>query len=212
MLQRLSYCTLYLCFIFLTFLVSSCENTPEEQLQIIEVKGRSERARLTPKLETYRMMVPQGWEIEFPPDEDPLLDTTMPLLTLRFGDVVAVFHNFPAESLEQRIPPIAQVTRWKKQFESLSEPTLQIFPFATSGFTGLQFEAVGIQKNEPIKVLAWSMQLTPELFQRLPEHASQQKGDWTLKASGPPDQLEMVQEDLFRVARSIELLEELSQR
>lgn len=194
------------------FLFSSCENKSDQQLKIIEVKGRSDIAQLSPKVETYRMMVPEGWEIQLPGEEDPLLDTTKPLLTLHSQDVTIVFHNFPAEHLEQRVPPMAQVARWKKQFDSISELSVQIHPFSVAGFTGFQFEAVGVQKNTPVKVIAWSMQLTPELFQRLPGHASQQKGDWTLKAVGPPDQVEWIQEDLTRLASSIELVEGISQR
>ncbi len=198
-------------FLFLS-LLASCQTQPKNPLHTTEIWGRSDTATLSTREPIYRIQIPEGWTVIIPPLESSLTDTTEPLMTLINHDVKVTFHNFPVAKMDQRIPPQAQITRWKKQFDQLEETSVLLVPFATGGFTGIQFEATGVQKGTLISVKAWTMQLTPELFQKLPEKSLQEKSDWTLKAVGPSEQLELLQEDLQLMARSIELIREVPSR
>lgn len=202
-LYQLFLCCLFLC---------GCTTTEQKETLSLEVLGRSDPKNLSSRQLIYSIQIPADWEWSAPPITQSLVDTTEPLLTLHKNGVTVTFHNFPAKTLTQRIPPFSQIARWKNQFEQLDEASTHITPFSVAGFTGLQFQASGIQKGNPTGVIAWSMQLTPELFQKLPEDSLQQKADWTLKAVGQPDQIELLAADLSAIAKSIELLQEIPQR
>lgn len=203
---------LYVYLLLCSFFLCSCSTEPHNKINSLEILGRSDIETLSSRQPIYRMQIPEGWLTIIPAKELPLVDTTEPLLTLKKDDVTITFHNFPVSDITQRVPPIAQITRWKKQFRELYEITVVITPYAVSGFTGLQFEAKGTQKGEHRGILAWSMQLTPELFQKLPDSAVQQKADWTLKAVGPAETVDLLHQEISDLARSIELLTEIPQR
>lgn len=198
--------------IFFCLILCSCSSNETPTLQTLEILGRSDPLTLSSKTLIYRMQIPEGWNVEFPDKEASLIDTKEPLLTLKKELVTVTFHNFPASHLSDRIPPIAQVTRWKNQLNPIDESSLQITPFAVAGFVGLQFDASGTHKGTPTRILAWSLQLTPELFQKLPETASQQKADWTLKAVGSPETILLLEPELLTIARSVELIMEIPSR
>lgn len=193
-------------------LLTSCQSQPSAPLQTTIILGRSDSHTLSTREPIYRLQTPTDWKLTQPSETASLIDTTEPLLTLTHNDVTITFHNFPVKTIQQRIAPAAQIARWKKQFEQLEPTSVHLNSFSTAGFVGIQFEGTGVQKGIPVSVHAWSMQLTPELFQKLPEGAIQDKADWTLKAVGPPDQLELLQEDLQTIAKSVELIREIPSR
>ncbi len=201
------YRYIILCFLFLC----ACSETSNTATPL-EILGRSDRDTLSSRKPVYRMVIPEGWDIALPSADLPLIDTTEPLLTLKKDDITVTFHSFPLQQIDQQIPPIAQIERWKKQFRELYEITVVITPFSVSGFTGLQFEATGISKGEETGMLAWSMNLSRDFFPKLPHEAFQEKGDWTLKAVGPIDAIQLNRSDLLSLARSLELIREIPQR
>ena len=197
---------------YLLFFICSCSQNDSFPLQTLEIYGRSDPTTHSSKELIYRMQVPIDWNVQFPSSDASLIDTKEPLLTLTKSDVIVTFHNFPTSDLSHRIPVMAQATRWKNQFSEIDESHLHLLPFAVSGFIGIQFDGTGIQKGSPVRVLAWALQLTPELFQKLPNNAFQQKADLTLKAVGPPENLAALETELILIASSIELIQEISFR
>lgn len=190
----------------------ACSEPNGETFRTVEILGRGHPETLIQKEFVYRMQFPKGWILQLPDEKASLIDTREPLFTLEKENITITFHNFPVKALNERIPPSMQISRWRKQFDQLDEHSMELVPFSTAGFTGLQFYAEGIQKNHPMAVLAWSMQLTPELFQRLPDDAVQEKADWTLKAVGDPEQMMLNKHEILGIASSIELIREISLR
>ncbi len=123
-------------------------------------------------------------------------------------------HTFPTHSLEERIPPEAQVQRWQGQLKGLAA---HVNGVAHGGFVGLYLEGY----TEKGTVRAWSLQLDMQHYQTLhflaatveeEEHYQQMAADYTLKAFGPTDKLEKhrIAIDLF--ADSFELIQEIPSR
>jgi hypothetical protein len=113
-------------------------------------------------------------------------------------------HNFPAETLEGRIPPGAQVARWRRQLNLTSPTSHRVLPVSHGGFVGLHLEGPGI--------LAWAMQLAAPHFRALQQHphnAKQCCADYTIKATGPQILLTVHEEEIHAFARSFELIEEI---
>ncbi len=67
-------------------------------------------------------------------------------------------------------------------------------------------------KGQKQKMIAWSVELTAELYQRLPEDAIQEKANWTLKAVGNADDIQKWELELQQIANSIELIQEIWMR
>lgn len=115
------------------------------------------------------------------------------------GAIRFTFHNFP----ENRIPPMAQVMRWRKQIEHLNPATMSVKPQAFSGFVGYLFEGTGDQQT----VLAWAMEIAPE---HLPHVASNEMGaSFTLKAVGPIEAMAKEKYTIIAFARSFGLIDEI---
>jgi hypothetical protein len=196
--------------LILAFLCGCTEQN--SRLPPLEIPGRSDPETLSSRKPVYKIRVPEGWDVTLPSLDLPLIDTTEPLLTLSKDGITVTFHNFPLQDPSQQVPPMAQIERWKKQFRELYEITVVITPFSVSGFTGLQFEAKGIAKGTEMGMMAWTMLLTPELFSKFPDNANQEKGDWTLKAFGPLEKIDLHRSELLSLARSVELIREIPQR
>lgn len=221
----------YLLILFITLLgCSSHESDPTIATSEI-IKGRDQ---LGPRSPIYRVRVPKDWirHDSFP--EESLTDTTKPLCEFIIVDpngstqdpIRIVIHNFPYASIEQRIPPRAQVERWQRQFESLATHLTTIQPQAFSGYTGLLFTGVGILKDRETKdreamVMAWALQLPAEHFRALTplnpaasEEAKlmQMRGDVTIKATGPLLAMEQHHDAIVSFAQSFELIEEIPTR
>lgn len=205
-MSKLSYCFFVCCALF------GCSSPEQSDVRYVDIFGRGDRETMASKKLTYRMGIPAGWNIISPETDASLIDTTEPLLTLTKEDVTITFHNFPVNSVAERVPPLSQIARWKNQFSQLDEASLEITPYSVAGFTGFQFTATGVQKEKNVKVVAWILQLTPELFQKLPHGSSQDKADWTLKAVGPPEHLFYLEDEVKSIARSVELIAEIPGR
>ena len=155
---------------------------------------------------TYRAKVPSGWKRVEP--EGTIEDTTLPNVTFLIGEEIHLYvHTFPTQSLEERIPPQAQITRWVRQ---IGEQPHQVTPIGHGGFAGLQLESAD--------VLARSLQLDLEHYQTLSflastkeeeEYYKQMRADYTIKVVGP---YEKHREEIDLFANSFELIQELPAR
>lgn len=167
------------------------------------------------RLPIYRGKAPQHWKrID---SEESVVDTMKPICEFHIesieGDPIKItLHNFPTSTIEERIPPAAQVHRWKQQLEILSPLDISISPLSRGGFTGLFFEA----KTSPKGVLAWSMQLAEEHYRHQNalskrsnngDYYKQMSADYTIKAVGPNNLLQENRSDILNFAASFELIE-----
>lgn len=188
------------------FSLQGCQSPSEDSItEYSVINDRTHRP-------LYHAIISQDWLKEDPSPQASLEDTMKPICTLQIEDIKITVHNFPSSAIEQRIPPQAQIQRWKKQFSPLDEESVTITPVGHSGFLGAQFEASGLIDGKETATLAWIMQLAPEHYysisSRFPQD-TQRKADWTIKAVGPKESLEKHKQSLLLFAQSFELIDEI---
>ena len=159
----------------------------------------------------YSVKVPSHWKRVDPVASESIADTTKSLCEFIIEDRVKItVHNFPIENILQKIPPIAQVNRWRTQFVSLDPALTILTPQSHDGFVGFYLECQGLLHGESTMLLGWAMQLAPEHDQRLGDHLSKgEKADYTIKVLGPPEYVYKHQEAIILFANSFELIKEL---
>ncbi len=173
----------------LCLLLCSCEHATQSAAQTWQlIAGRNPDQQ-----PVYRTIVPEQWHRL--PSEKSLKDTTKPICEYRIADEIRlVVHNFPSDSLTQRIPVQAQVARWQRQ----AGPGI-LSQECQNGFVGLRLEADNL--------IAWAMQLDPELYLALNEKERERRADYTIKATGPQNLLEAHRCQLEAFAKWFELIE-----
>lgn len=195
------------CWFFLLTTLISCNPTPPPpQFHSHIIKGRESTAPL------YRVNTPTDWQCSLP--EAGPKDTTLPLCEFFIADKIRIsIHNFPNQNLENRIPPQAQVERWKKQFKQLSPLNYHIQEESWGGYLGLYLQATGLLNGEETKMLAWSLQLSEKHFLNCMDDPAYQQAlaDFTIKVVGPKDVVEANQSEIEKFAHSFELIDELPQ-
>lgn len=173
-----------------------CSSAEQPQANWVSINGRTNSA-------VYQIKVPKHWKHLEPPQFQT--DTRMPIAEFSIGsDIKITIHNFPSHSLEQRIPPQAQAARWERQFEKLDTASVSITPQAFSGFSGLLFEASGILQGSEQSVMAWAMQIAPQLYQRT--NSPDERADFTIKVQGSPQSIKKYRTEIVQFARSFELI------
>jgi len=201
--------------LFIFLLTISCEKTPDSKPNWEEIGGRDE-ADLSGALiryPVYRAKVPKKWLRKDPAPFESNFDSTKPLCEFFLDAIRITVHNFPNE----KIPPFAQIERWKRQLQPYLPESISILPESQGGFFGFQLEGEGIFKKNPVKMFAWAMQMDPELSQNLETQTNsplgsyykQMKASYTIKAVGPPEQMEAHKEEIVLFARSFELIQEI---
>lgn len=151
----------------------------------------------------YKAKMPVSWKAL--PSQSSLRDTTEPNAVFEITPSLHLtFHTFPSDDLKERIPPAWQVERWQKQDGSPAKIT----PAHHDGFVGLCFQTAN--------TLAWSFQLDPELYQTLAflgrtheesAYFRQMGSDFTIKVSGPPEEIEAHRKEIAFFADNIELFQ-----
>lgn len=180
-------------------LLVGCQSEQIHQFPWQHIAGREHRP-------LYRAQVPSEWKRIDPSPLVSLADTTLSLCEFLIedpqGTVRIAIHNFPTHHLEQRIPPQAQIARWRQQNALASGTSCRVLPVSHGGFTGLSLQGPGI--------LAYAMQLAVPHFRILQQHQMFQCcADYTIKATGPQELLIAHQDEIERFARSFELIEEI---
>ncbi len=192
--------------VYLLFILTSC-NTSSHDTIMTSICGRDPSHPLI-----YRIKVPPTWEHHTPLPDESLADTTKALCEFVIDKQINItIHNFSSESIEQRIPSEAQISRWKRQFSNLDQNLTSTTPQAFSGFKGLLFEGSGILNGIPQSVMGWSMQIAPIHYRSLTHsqipHFQEMRADITIKAVGPTSIIDHYRDEIFRFARSFELSE-----
>lgn len=191
-------------YIFFLFLLVGCspaadQTTPKKWQKIKNREG----------IDTYRVNIPLSLIIK-DITMDSRHDTTIPIFELYVieGDdsIRITIHDFPFLEKSDRIPPQAQVARWKKQLQHLDPLTMQIRQYSHGGFIGLIFEGIGTFEEKEVRMLAWTMQLAPEYSRK---NLSKFQADYTIKMVGSPLIMEKHMNALVAFGNSFELIEEL---
>ncbi len=201
--------------------LTSCggESNTTERLPWQGISGRDEGNAERDRV--YRVRVPSEWTRRDPDSHVSITDTMLALCSFDIEDpagaVHIAVHNFPAESMSDRIPPGAQVSRWRQQLGLQDPLSYTISPCSHGGFTGLCLQGDGHKEDSPTAILAWAMQIGTKHFRSLETSDStvqsklfhQMRGDYTIKATGPKASLERHQDAIVAFARSFELIEEI---
>lgn len=219
----------FILFMLLVISCVSCDDLPNPPISSFqEISGRDEGKQINSdylRSMVYRSKVPLAWHRSDPQQNASIADTTKPLCEFAIeegSEIVRItIHNFPTIITEERIPPGAQVARWKRQFTELDVTTVAVTPQSYGGFAGLFFEGTGMLGGENKTVMAWAMQLAPGHYSTLSylantcdsvqerEHLKQVRSDYTIKAVGPKTLMEKHRHSLIAFARSFELIDEI---
>ncbi len=210
----------YWIFTFIFSLSSCSQDSVPSHLKRIEIAARDEGDPSSRPL-IYCFKIPPTWIQHNSLSHVSNADTTQPLVEFYVHDnnekIRIAIHNFPSDRMDQRIPPLAQITRWKKQFQSLDPSTIVLKPQAFGGYSGLLLEATGQMKGIKTSILGWSLQLAPEHYQVLSQTTStlitkryrQMRGDVTIKVLGPSEMMHRHREEIIAFARSFQLIDDI---
>lgn len=171
----------------------------------------------TARFPLYYAKVPTDWIRIDATSEESLADTKKPLCEFLIeegeAEIKITIHNFPSNTIEERIPPLAQIDRWKGQFESLERTQTYVHPAIHNGFIGLFLECEGILQKKPSMLLGWAMQLAPEYYTILSFdnslYSRQERADYTIKAVGNPQMMKKHRSTIMFFAHSFQLIDEL---
>lgn len=220
-MMKQPFCSISALFICMC-LLSACGESPApsspSSRQIISGRNDGER-----RLPIYQVSVPSGWVRRDSLPEETLSDTTKPIVEFLIagetGPIRISIHNFPSDTIEQRIPPSAQVARWQRQLEGLVAAESHTVPQAFGGFVGLGFKGLGRLGQIDSMVLGWSLQVGDHHYRMLSTASSgsvhrhrEMRADVTIKAVGPKNFMEGKEEEITAFARSFELIEEIPSR
>jgi hypothetical protein len=195
-------------------LLTSCsQQESPAPFKVIEITGRNEHDVI------YRVKAPVNWAYIEP--TSPVVDTTKSIIEFFITDddqkIRITIHNFPADTIDQRTPPLAQITRWKAQFENLNQTTVSIKPQSFGGYQGYLFEGTGLLNNIPSMMIGWTLQLASEHFRALSRplpkamenRHREMRGDVTIKAVGPEKLMQKYHHEITTFARSFQLIDDI---
>lgn len=208
-------------FLLVVVLWGCSDTRPSSSYSWQEFTGREEEEKSLERSFIYRAKVPTGWTVQAPAATEPLYDSRLPLCTFCISEeplsLRITLHNFPTDSIEERVPCQAQVNRWKQKFASLDPSSILILPQAYGGFAGQLFEGTGILKDKETTVMGWIMQIAPEHYRSLTHYRTiqekrefkQMRADYTLLVTGDPALVKKHKPEILAFARSIELIREI---
>lgn len=212
------------CFIaFIIFGLCSCsqQDSASQHLNVVEIAARDEGMPDTKGPIVYRLKVPKNWIQQHPHPHESIVDTTKAIAEFFITDgnekIRIAIHNFPSNSMDERVAPMAQISRWKKQFQSLQQASVSIIPQAFGGYSGFLLEATGQMHGVTTSILGWALQLAPEHYRALSQlvpptiaqRHRQMRGDVTIKTVGPAQLMDKYREEIISFARSFQLIDDI---
>lgn len=212
---------------FILAVLSGCGSpSSDTPSPLYEIQARDDGIKSDRPL-TYRAKVPKEWVLRTQ-DLPSISNTMQPICEWSveesgYGKIKIVIHNFPTENAEQRIPPAAQIARWKKQLNQPELHTTNTTPQSFGGFSGLLFEGTGKLNGteELTTVMGWAMSLASEHYSTLTYRLNfaktaeeinilrQMRADYTIKATGPKHLMQKRRQEIIAFARSFELISEI---
>lgn len=200
--------------LYLTLFLVSCSSSETTFTSWQRFTGRDDGKTLE-RFFIYRGQVPLSWQRKDALIDESIYDTKIPLTEFQIiegeRNIRLTIHNFPYSSLEHRIPPLAQIERWKRQFESLDPLSIKMEPVSHGGYAGLFIQTKGLVDGVEVALLAWAMQLPPTHFRAFSDSKEdyQRRSDYTIKVTGPVDLIEKHQLEIELFANSFELIDEI---
>jgi len=209
------------CLLFVFTLAGCSSEQPHDKnmsTNVQEIKGRDYNGE---RFAIYRARVPNHWIRHDPLPNESLTDTTKAICEFVINEedqiIRIAIHNFSSDSIDQRIPAMAQVTRWQRQFQSLSPTDTSIIPQVFNGYNGLLFKGIGRLNDQETLVMGWILQIAPvhyRVFSQSPNeqvnpHFRESRADVTIKAVGPKEFMEEHSDEIINFANSFELIEEI---
>lgn len=191
-------------------MLSSCSN--DTTTKLINEKRYHIQGRDLNQDPIYRFKTPLDWTYVPPKAVVDLQDTKNAIAEFLVDDIRITIHNFPSETIEDRINPKAQIFRWKKQFDQIFDHEFLVTPESFSGFKGALLEATGNMSQKKVTLIAFSMQLGEEHYRRLQNDfpiSKDLRADFTIKALGPFEQVENRRDEIISFAKSFELIKEI---
>lgn len=198
---------MYRIILLICLLFCSCHEQARTNERTVIITGREPE-----RIPLYRIKVPENWTVEFPSPEISLIDSRLSLLECSTLEGIKItIHNFPADDPAMRIPPQAQLQRWKQQFTPIDPTSVLVTPQSFSGYKGFLLEAEGNIKGEPAAVMGWALQIGSDHYRNLSytDLPNQMRADITIKAKGSPEAVALHKSAIRRFARSFELIEEV---
>lgn len=197
--------------LLVVIILTGCnQKTTEPGQASWQVIASRDRGNADERMPLYRALVPDSWSRKDPQPSESILDTMLSNCEFFVDEIRLTIHTFPFENEESRIPPQAQIARWKKQLKEPDLLSMQIVPEVHGGFIGLLFEGEGQLNERQEMIMGWSMQLAPEYCQKfVGEKHHAKKADYTIKAVGPSRTLNQHRQDIVQFAQSFELIDEL---
>lgn len=202
-------------------LLTSCETKSSSKTSIntVGIFGRENQSLNKEDGVIYEIDVPYDWICKEPIRDDTILDTKKPIYEFIIEeedeDILITIYNFPGSTLEERIPPIAQINRWKQQFTTLDENLSQVSKEVFGGFTGLKFQGVGKIKGEEKMVIGWIMQLPQEHYfsinfsEKNKNRLENLRADYTIKVTGTAELIMKHHQSIEKAVKSFRLNSEI---
>lgn len=208
---------LKLVMIFLFLNLSACKSKNHPITTNIQLITSRDEGNPNSRLFIYQTIVPSHWIRKDPSIHESIFDTKKPNCEFFIKDndqqIRITVHTFPYSDDSQRIPSLAQIHRWKKQFHHYNPMTLATNPYSHGGFHGHFFEVEGVVDEKPAIMMGWSMQLS-SLYDRVLKHdhdsdAKVKRADYTIKVMGPPELVSKNREDIIVFGQQFEFIDEL---
>ena len=204
-------------FILILFILTAC-NKPSSTKLILNrqfIAARDEGQSMERPF-IYQAFVPINWVRKDPLGSESISDTTKSNCEFYIHDngetIRITIHTFPILE-NHRIPPQAQISRWKKQFDEMDALESHVNTESHGGFIGLVLEGKGQYQGKETKMMGWSMQLASKYEQQLNQGKQPldhfKRADYTIKAIGSPELMDRHRSDLIQFAQSFELIDEL---
>lgn len=197
--------------LILTVLLVGCSQEPTQIATKSQPIAARDNGQSLDRPLIYRANVPITWTRNDPSPTESILDSTKHNCEFWIddpqGNIRITIHTFPVNASHPRIPPNAQIHRWKDQFEELDPLSVNVVALAQGGFVGLQLEAKGLMHGKETKVLGWSMQLPWEYERQLTDEYK--RADFTIKVVGNPRAVDNHKPEIRQFVKSFELIDEL---
>lgn len=198
--------------LLLLSLLPGCSTEEKEDILVQEVVGREGRMDAP----IWRVRRPSDWTVV--ERTGPEHDTTLPVQEWTIGegdDLIRVqIHSFPAVTLESRIPPMAQIARWQRQFSTAPPPDIELTRQAFSGYAGYLMDGRGKVKGSRVRVLGFAMSLPERSYAALSalkgkksSEVAEMQSDITIKVVGREEAVDQREKEIRSFARSFELID-----
>lgn len=188
-----------LALIFLAVFLAACDVDHDASRTVVDtISGREQQNDL------WHIRRPVEWTLK---DASPSLrDSRLANKEYEIEDAISlVIHSFPSQTIEKRIPPLAQVQRWKAQFDRSPPPQFHLSPQAFSGYAGFLLEGEGRIKGKEVRMLAWALSLSPKAYFSLKNPES--RSEITIKVVGSEEMVNLHEESILKAVRTLGLIE-----